>query len=51
MSGFIILLERSIRIGDRVSIENRVGYISQITARYTVLKGSTARRRWCQTTR
>ena len=40
VSGFIILLERSIRIGDRVSIENRVGYISQITARYTVLKGA-----------
>lgn len=40
VSGFIILLERSIRIGDRVSIENRVGYISQITARYTVLKAA-----------
>lgn len=40
VSGFIILLERSIRIGDRVSIDNRVGYISQITARYTVLKGA-----------
>ena len=39
VSGFIILLERSVRIGDRVTIDNRTGYITQITARYTVLKG------------
>ncbi|WP_240674138.1 mechanosensitive ion channel family protein [Crenobacter cavernae] len=39
VSGFIILLDRSIRIGDRLMVDNRVGYVSQITARYVVLKG------------
>ncbi|WP_246542668.1 mechanosensitive ion channel family protein [Paludibacterium yongneupense] len=39
VSGFIILLDRSIRIGDRLMVENRVGYVSKITSRYVVLKG------------
>ncbi|GGY28480.1 mechanosensitive ion channel family protein [Paludibacterium paludis] len=39
ISGFIILLDRSIRIGDRLMIDNRVGYVSKITSRYVVLKG------------
>ncbi|MBV8657261.1 MAG: mechanosensitive ion channel [Burkholderiales bacterium] len=38
VSGFIILLDGSIRIGDVVSIENRQGSISRITSRYVVLK-------------
>jgi len=38
VSGFIILLDGSIRIGDVVSIENRQGSISRITSRYIVLK-------------
>ncbi|MFC3532977.1 mechanosensitive ion channel family protein [Vogesella facilis] len=38
VSGFIILLERSIRIGDRLMVENRTGYVSKITSRYVVLK-------------
>lgn len=39
VSGFIILLDRSIRIGDRLMVDGRVGYVSKITARYVVLKG------------
>ncbi|WP_174873104.1 mechanosensitive ion channel family protein [Vogesella oryzae] len=38
VSGFIILLDRSIRIGDRLMVENRTGYVSKITSRYVVLK-------------
>lgn len=39
VSGFIILLERSIRIGDMVTVDNRYGEIKQISTRYTVLRG------------
>lgn len=39
VSGFIILLDRSIRVGDRLMIDNRVGYVTKITSRYVVLKG------------
>ena len=39
VSGFIILLDRSIRLGDRLMVDNRVGYVSKITSRYVVLKG------------
>jgi len=38
ISGFIILLDRSIRIGDLVTVDNRYGEIAQITNRYTVVK-------------
>jgi small-conductance mechanosensitive channel len=38
VSGFIILLDRSIRIGDLVTVDSRYGNITGITARYTVLK-------------
>ena len=40
VSGFIILLDRSIRIGDRLVVDSRVGYVTRITSRYVVLKGS-----------
>jgi small-conductance mechanosensitive channel len=40
LSGFIILLDRSIKIGDLVQIDNRLGTISSITARYVVLKSA-----------
>ncbi len=40
VSGFIILIDRAVRIGDVVTIDNRQGQISNITARYTVLKSS-----------
>jgi small-conductance mechanosensitive channel len=39
VSGFIILLERSIRIGDRLMVGDRTGYVTQITSRFVVLKG------------
>lgn len=38
VSGFIILLDRSIRIGNIVQVGNDVGEVTQITTRYTVLK-------------
>lgn len=38
VSGFIILLDRSIRIGNIVQIGADVGEVTQITTRYTVLK-------------
>ncbi|MBP6563571.1 MAG: mechanosensitive ion channel [Neisseriaceae bacterium] len=40
VSGFIILLDRSIRVGDRLVIDGKVGYVSRINARYVVLKGT-----------
>ncbi|WON84472.1 MULTISPECIES: mechanosensitive ion channel family protein [Chromobacterium] len=40
VSGFIILLDHSIRIGDRLMVENRVGYVTKMTSRYVVLKGA-----------
>ncbi|MDO8890477.1 MAG: mechanosensitive ion channel [Sulfurimicrobium sp.] len=39
ISGFIILLDRSIRIGDLVTVENRYGTVTSITSRYVVVKG------------
>ena len=38
VSGFIILLDRSIRIGNIVQVGNDAGEVTQITTRYTVLK-------------
>lgn len=38
VSGFIILLDRSISIGDLVSIDNRQGFVKGITSRYVILK-------------
>ena len=38
VSGFIILLDRSIRIGNIVQVGADVGQVTQITTRYTVLK-------------
>lgn len=39
VSGFVILLDRSIRPGDFVVIDNRAGNITRLTARYVVVKG------------
>ncbi|WP_283150739.1 mechanosensitive ion channel family protein [Silvimonas soli] len=39
VSGFIILLDRSVRLGDLVQIGDRQGVISRLTSRYIVLKG------------
>lgn len=38
VSGFIILLDRSIRIGDVIAVGGERGQVTQITTRYTVLK-------------
>lgn len=38
VSGFIILLERAIRVGDLVTVDNRHGVITGIHARYTVVR-------------
>jgi small-conductance mechanosensitive channel len=39
VSGFIILLDRSVRLGDLVTVDNRHGVIQSIRSRYTVIKG------------
>ncbi|MGL6072196.1 mechanosensitive ion channel family protein [Craterilacuibacter sp.] len=40
VSGFIILLDRSIRIGDRLEVEGRLGVVTKITSRFIVLKSA-----------
>lgn len=39
ISGFIILLDRSVTIGDFVTIEKHTGQLSKMTARYVVVRG------------
>lgn len=39
VSGFVILLERSLAIGDTVIVDKFTGRVSQINTRYTVLRG------------
>ena len=39
VSGFVILLDRSIRPGDLVTIGDRQGVVADIKARYTVVRG------------
>lgn len=41
VSGFIILLDRSIRIGNIISVEQQKGEVTRITTRYTVLRSLT----------
>ena len=43
VSGFVILAERSMRIGDTVQVEDFTGVITQINARYTVIRSLTGR--------
>lgn len=40
VSGFVILLERSLAIGDVVTVDRYSGQVVQINTRYTVIKGS-----------
>ncbi len=40
VSGFIVLLDRSLRIGDIVTVDNRRGEVTAIESRYTVIKGA-----------
>lgn len=39
VSGFVILLERSLSIGDAVTVDKFSGKVAQINTRYTVLRG------------
>jgi small-conductance mechanosensitive channel len=39
VSGFIILLDRSLSIGDMISVDKYSGKVTQINTRYTVLQG------------
>ncbi len=41
ISGFIILLDRSLRIGDMIAVGNDRGQVTKITTRYTVLRSLT----------
>lgn len=43
VSGFVILAERSMRIGDLVRVDNFEGRISDISARYTVIRAINGR--------
>ena len=40
VSGFILLLDRSIRLGNIISVDKFRGEVTQITTRYTVLRGA-----------
>lgn len=39
VSGFVVLIERSIAIGDLITIDKYTGIVSQIKTRYTILRG------------
>jgi small-conductance mechanosensitive channel len=39
VSGFIILLDRSLRLGDMINVANYQGTVTQIRTRYTVVRG------------
>ena len=43
VSGFVILAEQSLRIGDMVKVDNFEGRISDITARYTLIRALSGR--------
>ncbi len=43
ISGFVILAERSMRIGDSVRVDNFEGTITQINARYTLVRSGSGR--------
>jgi small-conductance mechanosensitive channel len=43
VSGFVILAERSMRIGDMVRVDNFDGRITDITTRYTVIRAANGR--------
>lgn len=43
VSGFVILAERSLRIGDMVRVDNFEGRISDITTRYTLIRALNGR--------
>ena len=38
IAGFAILLDRSIRVGDMITVDNRTGIVAKVNARYVVLR-------------
>ncbi|WP_156956392.1 mechanosensitive ion channel family protein [Stenoxybacter acetivorans] len=40
ISGFIILADHSIRLGDRLTVNNFTGYVTKITSRFVVLRNT-----------
>jgi len=38
IAGFTILLDRSIRLGDMITVDNRFGVVAKLTARYVVVR-------------
>jgi len=39
IAGFTILLDRSIRLGDLITVEDRTGTVAKVTSRYVVVRG------------
>jgi small-conductance mechanosensitive channel len=39
IAGFTILLDRSIRLGDMITVDNRTGTVGVVTSRYVVVRG------------
>ncbi len=40
VAGFILLLDRSLRIGDTIAVDKHTGVVTQINTRYTVLRAT-----------
>lgn len=38
IAGFVILIDRSIRLGDMITVDNRQGVVTQVTSRYVVVR-------------
>ncbi|HVO90067.1 MAG TPA: mechanosensitive ion channel domain-containing protein, partial [Casimicrobiaceae bacterium] len=38
IAGFTILLDRSIRLGDMITVDSRSGFVSKVTSRYVVVR-------------
>jgi hypothetical protein len=38
IAGFTILLDRSIRLGDLITVDNRLGVVAKVTARYVIVR-------------
>jgi small-conductance mechanosensitive channel len=38
IAGFTILLDRSIRLGDMITVDNRHGFVTSVTSRYVVVR-------------
>ena len=39
IAGFTILLDRSIRLGDLITVDNKTGVVTRVTSRYVVVRG------------